>query len=45
MITVPEAPLESLQERVDEIRTRERKIMDFVRSDAFTLDGFRGLME
>lgn len=45
LITVPDAPLESIQARVEEIRARERKVMEFVRGDAFTLDGFRGLME
>lgn len=44
LITVPREGLESLAEKVEEIRVRERKIMDFVKSPAFTLDGFQEMV-
>jgi regulator of RNase E activity RraA len=44
LISVPEDGLELLPAKVEEIRVRERKIMDFVKSPAFTLDGFRDMV-
>lgn len=44
LISVPKDGLELLPAKVEEIRVRERKIMDFVKSPAFTLDGFRDMV-
>lgn len=38
---VPKEKRELIAEMVDKIRTREGKLLDYVRSDAFTLDGLR----
>ncbi|MBI5083564.1 MAG: RraA family protein [Acidobacteria bacterium] len=42
LITVPEVDPASLQAAVDGVRSREKKIMDYVRGPAFTVDGFEG---
>lgn len=39
---VPDEKRELIPEMVDRIRAREGKLLDYVRSDAFTLDGLRG---
>lgn len=44
VITVPPAPIEDLQRAVETVRSQEKRVLDFVRSDAFTLDGFRELV-
>jgi regulator of RNase E activity RraA len=44
LIVVPDAPLADLSLKVEEVRRRERKIMEFVRSPEFTLDGFKNLV-
>lgn len=44
LISVPKDGLDLLPAKVEEIRVRERKIMDFVKSPAFTLDGFRDMV-
>lgn len=41
LITVPEEGLELLPSKVEEIRSRERRIMDFVKSPSFSLDDFQ----
>jgi regulator of RNase E activity RraA len=43
LITVPAGlSQQQLQEKVSGIVTRERKLMDYVRGDRFTLEGLRG---
>lgn len=44
LITVPEVEAPRLQEAVDEIRRSERRILDFVRGGAFTLDGYEAMV-
>ncbi|MCW5962558.1 MAG: hypothetical protein KIT83_00860 [Bryobacterales bacterium] len=44
LITVPAEGLDLLASKVDEIRARERKIMDFVKSPSFTLEGFQEMV-
>lgn len=44
VITVPAVTLEQIRAAVDGVRSRERKVLDFVRSEQFNLDGFRGLV-
>ncbi|MDZ7639397.1 MAG: RraA family protein [Bryobacterales bacterium] len=44
LITVPGVPIDQIEAHVIEIRSREKKIMDFVKSEHFTLDGFRDLV-
>lgn len=39
LITVPECDIAALEAAVNEVRRRERKLMDFVRGDASTLAG------
>jgi regulator of RNase E activity RraA len=41
LITVPDCAPEDLARAVDAVRSREKKLMDFVRSDAFTIDALR----
>jgi 4-hydroxy-4-methyl-2-oxoglutarate aldolase len=41
LITVPKRPVEEIARAVDGVRSREKKLMDYVRSDAFTIDGLR----
>ncbi len=38
---VPEEKRDLIPEMVDRIRTREGKLLDFVRGDSFTLEGLR----
>lgn len=45
LITVPGAELERLQEAVEEVRRSERRIMDYVRSSEFTLEGYAAMMK
>ncbi|MCX7604089.1 MAG: RraA family protein [Bryobacteraceae bacterium] len=45
LITVPEAGLEKLREAVEEVRRSERRIMDYVRSPGFTLEGYAAMMK
>jgi 4-hydroxy-4-methyl-2-oxoglutarate aldolase len=44
LITVPAEGLDLLASKVDEIRARERRIMDFVKSPSFTLEGFQEML-
>jgi 4-hydroxy-4-methyl-2-oxoglutarate aldolase len=44
LITVPAVPEEALRQAVEAVQSREKKIMDFVRSPEFTLDGFRNMV-
>ena len=41
LLTVPRGCEKAIAEAVNQVRTRERKLMDWVRSDNFTLGGFR----
>jgi 4-hydroxy-4-methyl-2-oxoglutarate aldolase len=41
LLTVPRGCEKTIADAVNEVRTRERKLMDWVRSDQFKLDGFR----
>jgi len=41
LLAVPSGYEEQLAANVGQIRSREKKLMDWVRSDAFSLDGFR----
>lgn len=41
LISVPDCELDVLQQAVDAVRARERKLMDYVRGDGFTLAGLR----
>lgn len=45
LILVPEGVESELPRAVDQVRTRERRIIDFVRGPEFSLDGFRGIVE
>jgi 4-hydroxy-4-methyl-2-oxoglutarate aldolase len=44
IITVPPVDLAALTQAVETVRTKERKVMDFVRSPEFTLEGFHKLV-
>jgi 4-hydroxy-4-methyl-2-oxoglutarate aldolase len=44
VITVPAAPLETIRTAVESVRRKEKKVLDFVRSEQFSLDGFRELV-
>jgi len=44
VITVPDVPMKQLCDAVDSIRRKEKAVMDFVRSDQFSLDGFKKLV-
>ncbi|MCU1260481.1 MAG: RraA family protein [Bryobacterales bacterium] len=44
VITVPAAPLETIRAAVESVRQKEKKVLDFVRSEKFSLDGFRELV-
>ena len=44
LITVPDVELERLRQAVDEIRSSERRVLDFVRSSGFTLDGYAAMI-
>lgn len=45
LLSIPTADVEALAEQVDLIRARERRLMDFVRSGNFSLDGVSDLAE
>ena len=42
LLVVPEAGRDELAAAVEQVRTRERKLMDYVRGKEFTLEGLRG---
>jgi regulator of RNase E activity RraA len=44
LITVPEVDAGRLREAVEQVRTAERRIMDFVRSSEFSLDGYEAMV-
>jgi regulator of RNase E activity RraA len=44
LITVPEVDAGRLREAVEQVRTAERRIMDFVRSSEFSLDGYETMV-
>ena len=44
LITVPSTDEAAIKTAVDQIRSREGKILDFVRSDKFSLAGFRDMV-
>ncbi len=44
VLLVPPGIQDSLAEKVDAIRVRERKLMDYMRSPEFTIEGLRGIM-
>lgn len=44
LITVPEVEAGRLEQAVEEVRRTERRIMEFVRGDAFSLDGFEAMV-
>ncbi|MDZ7639633.1 MAG: RraA family protein [Bryobacterales bacterium] len=44
LITVPDVAVDRIEASVNEIRARERKIMEFVRGENFSLDGFKNLV-
>ncbi len=41
LISVPPCPLDELKHAVDDVRSREKKLMDWVRGDQFTIEGLR----
>lgn len=41
LISVPPCPLEDLEKAVDGVRSREKKLMDWVRGPEFTIEGLR----
>ena len=41
IVIVPEQTLDGLPEAVDEIRVRERRVMDYIKSDKFNLADFK----
>jgi regulator of RNase E activity RraA len=41
IVVVPPTALDGLPETVAQIRDRERRVMEFIRGDAFTLDGVK----
>jgi regulator of RNase E activity RraA len=45
LITVPPGVENELPAAVDAVRTRERRIMEFVRGPGFSIDGFKGVVE
>jgi regulator of RNase E activity RraA len=44
LITVPSQDEAAIRAAVDNVRARERKLLDWVRSDQFTLSGFRDMV-
>ncbi len=42
LISIPECEVSALEAAVESVRTREKKLMDYVRGDDFTLEGLRG---
>jgi 4-hydroxy-4-methyl-2-oxoglutarate aldolase len=45
LITIPDGVERELPDAIDRIRTRERRIMDYVRGPNFTIEGFKGVVE
>ncbi|MEO8128311.1 MAG: RraA family protein [Bryobacteraceae bacterium] len=45
VLGVPSGHEEEILAHIDEIRKRERRLMDWVRSDAFSVDGFQKFVE
>jgi regulator of RNase E activity RraA len=45
LITVPAADPERLREAVEQVRRSERRIMDYVRSPEFSLEGYASMMQ
>jgi regulator of RNase E activity RraA len=45
LITVPDGVEGTLPQAVETVRSRERRILDFVRGPEFTIDGFKGVVE
>lgn len=41
LISVPQVQLDSLRDAVERVRAKERRLMDYVRSAGFTLDGVK----
>jgi regulator of RNase E activity RraA len=44
LITVPEVDAARLREAVEQVRKAERRILDFVRSSEFSLDGYEAMV-
>ncbi len=44
LITVPREGLDALPGKVEAVREKERRIMDFVKSSSFTLEGFQEMV-
>lgn len=42
LISIPDCELADLEAAVESVRTREKKLMDYVRGEDFTLEGLRG---
>ena len=45
LITVPRGVEATLPDAVERVRSRERRILEFVRGPEFTIDGFKGAVE
>ena len=45
LIAIPAGVENDLPVAINEVRTRERKIMEFVRGPQFSIDGFKGIVE
>ena len=45
LLSVPSTDVDALSKQVDQIRARERRLMDYVRGANFTLDGVSDLVE
>lgn len=41
LISIPDVPLDDLMQAVENVRAREKKLMDFVRGEQFTIEGLR----
>jgi regulator of RNase E activity RraA len=39
IVVIPEEVLSGIEKAVAEVRDRERRLMDYIKSDAFTLEG------
>jgi 4-hydroxy-4-methyl-2-oxoglutarate aldolase len=44
LISVPKVEVAALRQAVDTVRRKEKTVMDFVRSDEFSLEGFKALV-
>jgi hypothetical protein len=44
LLSVPNAGVDALSKAVDQVRSRERRLMEFVRGDQFSLDGVMNLV-